>query len=192
VRDRSLHRSQDSRLASSRDVAGTETKTDGSGGGATAAAGGERVAGAALPDLDLDPLPTEHLDELHVGPVGKQGVCLENAQTVAALLRFGPVGVEYAYSESPVRSSDPQEDAVGAHAEVTVADPANDICRETPVFGVSAFNNQVVITEGLVPVESPQVAFRPANASRMTRERSESGSSLVRRDPHVSPPRPRG
>lgn len=43
-------------------------------GGATAAAGGQRVAGPALPYLDLDVGPVEHGHELDVGAVGETGV----------------------------------------------------------------------------------------------------------------------
>src|SRR5512140_2200554 len=52
-------------------------------GGAAGAARGERVAGPPLPDLELDVLAVQHLQELHVGAVGEARLVLDERAVLA-------------------------------------------------------------------------------------------------------------
>ena len=80
----------------------------------------------------------------------------EDAQAVAALLRLGAVGIENAQAEiGLLRRHRPPEDAVGAEAEVAVADHADlPGLRRLPLGIIAGIEHQVVVAQGVVLVEA--------------------------------------
>jgi hypothetical protein len=100
-----------------------------------------------------------HLDEAAGGFEGERRlgdeaavveVTGEDADAVAALLSFGGVGVEDAQGEGRAgRGKWAPEDAVGADAEVAVADAA-DLRGRGQRAGVARVHDEVVVAEGVV------------------------------------------
>ncbi len=125
-------------------------------------AGGE----ADLPHLDADLLPAREHGGAHHPALGFDGEFFvfidhllveqetgEDAQAVAALFCFAAVRVEdFQGVFGLLRGQGTEEDAIRADAEMPVADRADAIGGQG-LFAVLGFDDEVIVSEGVILVE---------------------------------------
>ena len=125
--------------------------------------------------------PGGHREGLVADPTPVPEVAREDPQAVAALLGLRAVGVEDAHGEAAIRRRALDQDAVGADAQMPVAERARHGAGD---LGPVRLQHEVVVAEGLVLVEAHRLGSYAAVAH------IAAGTPRVERSGRRLPPAP--